>query len=66
MRALPKMATAGWIACSRSVAVTNSEIISSIRHDSRAAFWVRLTSWGSEGFGTLGAVMAMGIPGEVR
>ena len=56
MRALPKIATAGWIVCSRSVAVTNSAIISNIRHASRAELCERCTSWGSEGLGTLGAV----------
>src|SRR5688572_13875601 len=61
MRALPKIATAGWMLCSLSVASTNSEIISNILQDSRAEFCERRTSWGSEGFGTLGAVMAMGI-----
>src|SRR2546423_14861021 len=59
MRALPKIATAGWIACRRSVAVTNSAIISNIRHASRADVCERLTSCGSEGFGTLGDVMGI-------
>src|SRR5687767_2491351 len=59
MRALPKIAMAGWIACSRSVAVTNSAIISNIRHASRAELCERFTSWGSEGLGTFGEVMAM-------
>src|SRR5258706_15770531 len=57
MRALPKTATAGWIACRRSVAVTNSAIISNIRHASRAEVCERFTSCGSEGFGTFGAVL---------
>ena len=52
--------TAGWIACSLSVAVTNSAIISNIRHASRAELCERLMSWGSDGLGTLGAVIAMG------
>jgi DNA polymerase-1 len=60
MRALPKIATAGWMLFSLSVASTNSEIISNIRHDSRAEFCERLTSCGSDGVGTLGAVMATG------
>src|SRR5688572_4893696 len=59
MRALPKIATAGWIACSCSVAVTNSEIISNIRHASRAEDCERFTSWGSEGLGSLGDAMVM-------
>src|SRR5258708_2345465 len=74
MRALPKTATAGWIACRRSVAVTNSAIISNIRHASRADDCERFTSCGSEGLGTLGDVIVivasfgspikMGTPGE--
>src|SRR4051812_49016707 len=61
MRALPKIETAGWIACSRSVAVTNSAIISNIRHASRAELCERFTSWGSDGLGTLGDVRAMAV-----
>ena len=37
MRALPKKLTAGLIAASFSVACTNSAIMPSTRHDSRAA-----------------------------
>ena len=59
MRALPKMETAGWIDWSRSVAVTNSAIISNIRHASRADACERFSIWGSEGFGTFGEVMAI-------
>jgi hypothetical protein len=36
VRALPKIETAGRMDASRSVASTNSAIIPSIRHDSRA------------------------------
>src|SRR5690348_8234532 len=64
MRALPKMATAGWIVCSRSVAVTNSAMISNIRHASRAELCERRMSWGSEGFGTLGENVGMGGDSE--
>jgi hypothetical protein len=32
-----------------------------MRHASRAECCERRTSWGSEGFGTLGALMAMGF-----
>src|SRR5471030_233535 len=53
------METAGCIACSLSVAVTNSAIISNIRHASRAELCERCMSWGSDGFGTLGAMRAM-------
>src|SRR5258706_13636026 len=65
MRALPKIDTAGWIACRRSVAVTNSAIISNIRHASRAEACERFTSWGSDGLGSLGdaTVMAGGSRG---
>ena len=54
MRALPKIVTAGWIACSRSVAVTNSAIISNIRHASRAEFCERLDELRVGGFRDLG------------
>src|SRR5258706_4418810 len=68
MRALPKIDTAGWIACRRSVAVTNSAIISNIRHASRAEACERFTSWGSDGLGSLGdaTVMAGGPPGLMK
>src|SRR5258706_14036377 len=68
MRALPKIDTAGWIACRRSVAVTNSAIISNIRHASRAEACERFTSWGSDGLGSLGdaTVMAGGPRGLVK
>src|SRR4051812_37604980 len=62
MRALPKIATAGWIDCRRSVAVTNSAIISNIRHASLAELCERFTSCGSDGLGTFGDVMAMAAP----
>src|SRR5205085_7429995 len=65
MRELPKIATAGWIVCRRSVAVTNSAIISNIRHASRAELCERFTSWGSEGLGTFEAMMAMARPAEM-
>src|SRR3954469_19755452 len=60
------MDTAGWIDCSCSVAVTNSAIISNIRHASRAETCERRTSCGSAGLCSLGEVKVMAGPSEEK